>query len=72
YMVGLYYFEQETREFEGRISTIVGDDIAVGTEIFGPSLPLIAAPGDYAIQNSVFETETIAVFGQATWHVGDN
>ncbi|AQA19285.1 hypothetical protein BST95_14555 [Halioglobus japonicus] len=72
YMVGLYYFEQETKEFEGRISTIVGDDIAVGTEIFGPSLPLIAAPGDYAIQNSVFETETIAVFGQATWHVGDH
>jgi iron complex outermembrane receptor protein len=71
YMVGLYYFEQETQEFEGKLSAIVGDDIRVATPIFGPLLALIAAPGDYSIQDSVFETETIAAFSRATWHIGD-
>ena len=72
YMVGLYYFEQETREFEGKLSTIVGDDMGVATQIFGSQLALIAAPGDFSYQDSVFETETIAVFSRATWHIGDN
>ncbi len=72
YMVGLYYFEQETREFEGQLSTSVGDDIDVGAAIFGPQLPLIAAPGDYSFTDNIFETETIAVFGRTTWHIGDN
>ena len=30
------------------------------------------AAGDYAIQDSLFETETMAVFGRATWHISDN
>jgi iron complex outermembrane receptor protein len=72
YMAGLYYFEQETREFEGELSAVVGSDIGVGTLIFGPTLPLIVAAGDTGYQDSVFETETVAVFGRATWHVSDD
>ena len=72
YMVGLYYFEQETREFEGDLSALVGSDVLIGAQIFGPQLPLIVAPGDFSYQDSIFETETIAVFGRTTWHVGDN
>lgn len=72
YMLGLYYFEQDTSEFEGELSGLLGDDVLIGTEIFGPTLALIAAPGDRGFQDSLFETETIAVFGRATWHIGDN
>jgi len=72
YMVGLFYFEQDTQEFEGELSTLIGDDIDVGNQIFGSQLALIAAPGDHSYRDSVFETETIAVFSRATWHVGDN
>ncbi len=73
YMAGLYYFKQETSEFEGKgkISSEVGSDINVGALIFTPTLPLIVAAGDYGIQDSLFETETMAVFGRATWHIGD-
>jgi iron complex outermembrane recepter protein len=72
YMAGLYYFEQETREFKDKLSALIGDDLGVGAQIFGPTLTLIAAPGDFGIQDSVFETQTIAVFSRATWHISDN
>jgi iron complex outermembrane recepter protein len=72
YMAGLYYFEQETREFKDKLSALIGDDLGVGAQIFGPTLTLIAAPGDFGIQDSVFETQTIAVFSRATWHLSDN
>jgi iron complex outermembrane recepter protein len=72
YMAGLYYFEQETREFEGRLASVIGDDVLIGAQIFSPTLPLIVAPGDHGYQDSLFETETMAVFGRATWHVGDD
>jgi iron complex outermembrane receptor protein len=74
YMAGLYYFTQETSEFEGKgkISAEIGSDISIGGLIFGAQLPLIVAAGDYGIQDSLFETETMALFGRATWHIGDN
>ena len=72
YMAGLYYFQQETREFEGELAALTGDDQSVAAQIFGPQLDLISAPGDYSYQDSVFETETVAVFGRATWHIRDD
>jgi iron complex outermembrane recepter protein len=72
YMAGLYYFEQETREFEGRLASVIGDDVLIASQIMAPTIPFIVAPGDHGYQDSKFETETIAVFGRATWHVGDN
>tara|TARA_R110002072_G_scaffold21779_1_gene76855 strand:+ start:197 stop:2449 length:2253 start_codon:yes stop_codon:yes gene_type:complete len=72
YMAGLYYFQQTTREFEGELSALVGDDVGVGTQIFGPQLGFIAAPGDSAIQDNVFHTDTVALFSRATWHVGSD
>jgi len=72
YMAGLYYFQQETGEFDGELSALVGSDVPVATQIFGSQLSFIAAPGDYGYQDSVFETETVAVFSRATWHVSDD
>ncbi|PLW82448.1 hypothetical protein CWI75_11865 [Kineobactrum sediminis] len=72
YMAGLYYFEQETREFEGELSALAGADSPIAIQIWGPQLALISAPGDKSFQDNMFETETMAVFGRATWHVGDN
>tara|TARA_R110002094_G_scaffold33228_2_gene45794 strand:+ start:5468 stop:7729 length:2262 start_codon:yes stop_codon:yes gene_type:complete len=72
YMVGLYYFQQDTREFEGELSALVGADVGVGTGIFGPQLGLIAATGDSSFQDNRFATETIALFSRASWQVSDD
>jgi len=72
YMGGLYYFEQTTNDGDGGAGGWLGADLVpIGSQIFGRELAFLAAEGDTIYQKLKFETETVAVFGRATWHVGD-
>ncbi|MDP4917829.1 MAG: TonB-dependent receptor [Haliea sp.] len=72
YMAGVYYFQQQTRDGDGDVSTIVGADaVPVGSQVFGPQLGLIAAQGDASFVRNVFETKTLAVFTRASWRLSD-
>jgi iron complex outermembrane receptor protein len=73
YMVGLYYFQQETRDGDGGLAAFAGaDGPPVGSLVLGPQTALITAEGDTSVQDNLFETETMAVFARATWHVSDS
>ena len=73
YMAGLYYFRQETRDGDGGLAALIGTDaVPIGALIAGPQTALIAAAGDTQVQDNLFETETMAVFGRATWHISDD
>jgi iron complex outermembrane receptor protein len=72
YMGGLYYFEQTTNDGDGSAGGWLGaDTVPIGSQILGPQLAVLAAEGDTTYQKLKFETETVAVFGRATWHMGD-
>ena len=76
YQLGLFYYEQTTQRGDGNPVAIIGDDFITiadqqGLPLPVPSIALIAQPGDYLIYQNSWDTETLAVFGQATWHVGD-
>jgi iron complex outermembrane receptor protein len=76
YQVGLFYYEQTTQRGDGSASTFIGDDFITiadqqGLPIPVPSVALIAQPGDYLIYQNIWDTHTLAVFGQATWHIGE-
>jgi iron complex outermembrane receptor protein len=76
YMVGLFYFEQTTKRGGNDPFVFIGDDfIAIGEQQDLP-LPLpisfLAQPGDELIVDYSQDTETIAAFGQLTWHLGDS
>ncbi len=75
YMVGLYYYQQTTARGDNKPFVIVGEDlIPVASQLDLP-LPLpvsvIVAEGDNLVANGELETETLAIFSQATLHVGD-
>jgi iron complex outermembrane receptor protein len=73
YMAGLYYFQQKTRDGDGSLAALIGADaVPVGSRVVGPQTALITAEGDNSYQDNLFETETMAVFGRATWHIGDD
>ncbi len=75
YMAGLFYYEQTTRRGgNGDPFVIIGKDfVPLATQSGFLPIPatLIAATGDNLVINYKQETETVAVFGQATWHMGD-
>lgn len=75
FMAGLFYFNQHTRRGDGTPFAIAGADfITVGSAQgipFPAPLAFTIAPGDFLRINSTIDTETFAVFGQATWHIGD-
>ena len=53
---------------DGHIITIADQQ---GLPFPFPTIGLIAQPGDYAAYQNIGENQTIAVFGQATWHIGE-
>jgi iron complex outermembrane receptor protein len=75
-MVGLFYYEQTTeRGGTGEPFVIVGEDfIPIASQQALPfPLPvnLLVQPGDNLVADFEQDTDTIAAFGQATWHFGD-
>ena len=74
YMVGLFYYEQTTKRGD-KPFVFVGDDfipIAAQQDLPFP-LPInfLVQPGDNLVVDYKQDTDTIAVFSQATWHIGD-
>lgn len=65
YVVGLFYYDQEIK---------TGDGVAE-TFQFGPDIPYVRTPlanvGDSAYGKAVWQNDTLAAFGQITWHVTD-
>ncbi|MDP6471549.1 MAG: TonB-dependent receptor [Pseudomonadales bacterium] len=82
YQVGLYYFDQSTKRGDRSPSVFIGTDFITVADLTllpilqaagapFPSTGFIAQPGDFAAYQNSWENETLAVFGQATWHVGE-
>ena len=72
YMLGLFYYKQETQRGDGTPTVFLGDDfLTIASQEISPFIGQIAAAGDYLFGKGVWESDTFAIFGQATWHVGD-
>ena len=79
YMLGLFYFEQTTNGGNGEPYIFLGDDFLAiaGQQDLGNLLPagvpirVVAQPDDSISADVRLETETFAVFGQGTLHLGD-
>ncbi len=76
YMVGLFYYEQTTQAGDKSPTTTIGEDFITIVDQQDlpfpfPTIGLIAQPGDYLFGENTWDNETIAVFGQATWHLGE-
>tara|TARA_B110000503_G_scaffold36706_1_gene60019 strand:+ start:6956 stop:9181 length:2226 start_codon:yes stop_codon:yes gene_type:complete len=75
YQVGLFYYDQTTKRGDGSPFVILGEDfITIASQ---QDLPLpapvsfLAAPGDFLTGKAKLETETFAIFSQATWHINE-
>jgi iron complex outermembrane receptor protein len=76
YMVGLFYYEQTIKRGSSDPFVIVGDDfISIANQQMLPGFPpdfgFVAQPGDNLVAKFKQDTETVAAFGQATWHIGE-
>jgi iron complex outermembrane receptor protein len=80
YMVGLFYYEQTTKRGGSNPFVFIGEDFeTIGNQqTFPPEAPIppgnigfIAQPGDNLVVDYKQDTDTIAIFSQATWHIGD-
>jgi iron complex outermembrane receptor protein len=73
YQAGLFYYEQTTERGDGSPFVFLGEDfINIASQQGLPiPFPFVAAPGDTLSGKNKLETETVAAFGQATWHIGD-
>ncbi|WP_438952580.1 TonB-dependent receptor, partial [Porticoccus sp.] len=76
YQLGLFYYEQTTQRGDKTPTAILGEDfITIADQqalpLPVPSVALIAQPGDYAAYQDIWDNETLAIFGQATWHIGE-
>ena len=85
FQLGLFYYQQETQRGDGADcsrSTLcpngfsfLGEDYVEGTEtvglvnFFGQSIGASGATGDYLFGENTWNSETFALFGQATWHL---
>ena len=80
YQAGLFYYQQTTLRGDGTPNVVIGPDFpTVMTALMNVADPQKAglvsfqvADGDYAAFNHNWETETLALFGQATWNVTDS
>lgn len=71
-MLGLFYYDQTTQRGDGTPTTILGEDfLTIATQEIGPIIRQIAAPGDYLYGKGIWENETLAIFGQAIWRLGE-
>ncbi len=79
YQLGLYYMEDEVSRGNGDDTGIVraGEDI-IAVANLQPNLPLpvsaafLVQPGDELFMHNVWNSETLAIFGQLTVPLGDN
>jgi iron complex outermembrane receptor protein len=76
YQVGLFYYEQTTQRGDGSAIVFIGEDFITiadqqGLPLPFPTVALVAQPGDYLTYLNIWDTRTLALFGQATWHIGD-
>jgi iron complex outermembrane receptor protein len=72
YQLGLFYYEQTTQRGDRSTTVVLGDDfLTIAAQEISPVIAQIAAPGDYLFGKGVWDNDTFAVFGQATWQVGD-
>ena len=73
YQVGLFYYEQTTQRGDGSVSTELGDDfLAIASQQITPVIGIIGQPGDTIGGKGVWESETLAAFGQMTWHATED
>jgi len=75
YMLGVFYLEQNTKRGGDEPFVFIGDDIiTIGSQQDLPfPLPFnfLVQPGDSLTVDMDQDAETIAFFGQSTWHIGD-
>ena len=75
YMLGAFYLEQNTKRGGDEPFVFIGDDIiTIGSQQDLPfPLPFnfLVQPGDSLTVDMNQDAETIAFFGQGTWHIGD-
>lgn len=75
YMLGAFYLEQNTKRGGDEPFVFIGDDIiTIGSQQDLPfPLPFnfLVQPGDSLTVDINQDAETIAFFGQGTWHIGD-
>jgi iron complex outermembrane receptor protein len=72
YQLGLFYYEQTTQRGDGTTTVVLGNDfLTIASQEISPAVGLIAAPGDYLFGKGVWDNDTFAIFGQATWHIGE-
>jgi iron complex outermembrane recepter protein len=75
YQAGIFYYEQTTQRGDGSSAVEIGDDFnTVAAQALGAGalVNFMSQSGDYATSKHVWETETLAIFGQATWHATDS
>ena len=66
HMLGLFYFQQETNQGTPGPDGILGEDtIIVGSQVLSPALAFLSAVGDWSDTDSLFETETLALFARS-------
>jgi iron complex outermembrane recepter protein len=72
YQLGLFYYEQTTQRGDGTTTVVVGEDfLTIASQEVTPLIGQIAQPGDYLFAKGVWDNDTLALFGQATWHIGE-
>ncbi|MEH6550153.1 MAG: TonB-dependent receptor [Pseudomonadales bacterium] len=73
YQLGLFYYKQETQRGDESPIVILGDDfLTIARQEISPAIGGIAAAGDYLYGKGIWNNDTLAIFGQATWHIGEN
>lgn len=76
YQLGLFYYESSTQRGDRSPTVFLGEDfIAIADQqnlpLPFPTIGLVAQPGDHLRFENTWDTETLAAFGQATWHIGE-
>jgi iron complex outermembrane receptor protein len=76
YQLGLFYYEQTTKRGGSDPFVLVGDDFIPianqqGLAGFPPDFGFLVQSGDNLVVDYKQDTETVAAFGQATWHIAD-
>lgn len=72
YLGGLYAAHEKNTRGDGSAFTVLGEDVlTVGTVALSPAVALAAQPGDYITIDNTWETDTLALFGQATYNFTD-
>ena len=76
YMLGVFYYEQTTHRGDGSPVVFFGEDFITIADQQDlpfpfPTIGFVAQPGDYVAYKNSWDNETLALFGQATWHIGE-